>query len=171
MTVDAATLDRPPVVTASSDTAPARNGDRPVVVVGVDGSESSKAALRWAARHATAAGCRLRVVTVWEFPVAFGFPPVCPDCANLPTDADATVHAAVAEALGPAAGLVDAIEVVEGRPAAVLVARSRDADLLVVASHGHGALTGMLLGSVSQYCVQHAHCPVLVVRDQQERAA
>lgn len=77
--------------------------------------------------------------------MTFGFPPVCPDCADIPADAETTVRAAVADTLGPAAGLVDDIEVVEGKPAAILVARSGDADLLVVGSHGHGAFTRMLL--------------------------
>ena len=52
----------------------------------------------------------------------------------------------------------------EGEPAPALVRRSKDAVLLVVGSRGHGAFVGMLIGSVSQYCVTHAHCPVLVLR-------
>ena len=54
---------------------------------------------------------------------------------------------------------------VQGHPAPVLVEASRGADLLVVGSRGHGEFAGMLLGSVSQYCVTQAHCPVLVFRD------
>lgn len=54
--------------------------------------------------------------------------------------------------------------ILEGHPAQVLIEATRDADLLVVGSHGHGAFAGMLLGSVSQHRVQHAHCPVVVVR-------
>jgi nucleotide-binding universal stress UspA family protein len=55
--------------------------------------------------------------------------------------------------------------VVEGHAAAVLVERSEGADLLVVGTRGHGRFTGMLLGSVSEHCVIHARCPVLVVRE------
>ena len=55
-------------------------------------------------------------------------------------------------------------QVVRGHAGTVLTDESRDADLLVVGSRGHGTAVGMLLGSVSQYCVQHATCPVVVVR-------
>jgi nucleotide-binding universal stress UspA family protein len=51
-----------------------------------------------------------------------------------------------------------------GHPAQVLIDQSEEAGLLVVGSRGHGAFTGMMLGSVSLYCVTHAHCPVVVVR-------
>jgi nucleotide-binding universal stress UspA family protein len=54
--------------------------------------------------------------------------------------------------------------VVEGPAASVLVDESRAADLLVVGSRGHGGFTGLLLGSVSQQCAQHAECPVVIVR-------
>jgi nucleotide-binding universal stress UspA family protein len=55
-------------------------------------------------------------------------------------------------------------EVVEGPPALMLLRAAADADLLVVGSRGHGAFAGMLLGSVSEHCVHHANCPVVVIR-------
>jgi nucleotide-binding universal stress UspA family protein len=55
-------------------------------------------------------------------------------------------------------------QVIEGPPARVLIDASQNADLLVVGSRGHGAFAGMLIGSVSQHCVHHASCPVVVVR-------
>ncbi|HET9117510.1 MAG TPA: universal stress protein [Pseudonocardiaceae bacterium] len=70
----------------------------------------------------------------------------------------------VAETSGAAPSVPVRTSVVEGHPAEVLVEASRVAELLVVGSRGHGAFTGMLLGSVSQHCVQHAAGPVVVVR-------
>jgi nucleotide-binding universal stress UspA family protein len=63
--------------------------------------------------------------------------------------------------LAPSAPIVT--RVVQGHPAQVLLDAARGADLLVVGSRGHGTLAGMLLGSVSQHCVQHSPCPVVVV--------
>jgi nucleotide-binding universal stress UspA family protein len=64
--------------------------------------------------------------------------------------------------LGASAPVTRRLE--QGHPAIALVAASERAQLLVVGSRGHGAFAGMLLGSVSQHCVQHAHCPVVVIR-------
>jgi nucleotide-binding universal stress UspA family protein len=73
------------------------------------------------------------------------------------------------EALEPVAQAYPGVTVkgrtVEGHPAPVLVEASRGAELLAIGSRGHGELAGVLLGSVSEHCVTHAHCPVLVLRD------
>jgi len=73
---------------------------------------------------------------------------------------DRTLH----ETLGDTPTISVSMVVVEGHPAPVLIDQSQDADLLVVGSRGHGEFTGMLLGSVSEHCVSHAACPVVVVR-------
>jgi nucleotide-binding universal stress UspA family protein len=67
-------------------------------------------------------------------------------------------------ALGAQAPVRVIAEVVEGHPAEALINASRCAELLVVGSHGHGSFSGMLLGSVSQHCLGHAHCPVTLIR-------
>jgi nucleotide-binding universal stress UspA family protein len=141
---------------------------RELVVVGVDGSEESIAALSWAARYATAVGATLRAVAAWHFPAAAGTAPV--GVAPEPVRAEAEQHvrdsisAAIAKVLpGPAADKVET-KIAYGHPAQVLLDESSGADLLVVGHRGRGAFTGMLVGSVSTHCVTHATCPVVVVR-------
>ena len=134
------------------------------VVVGVDGSDSSVAALEWAARQAELTGAVLQVVTSWEWPTAVGWAaaPV-PDDYQPGEDAERVLQDAIAPVRAAHSGIDIRTTVVEGHPAPVLVEASRGADLLVVGSRGHGQFAGMLLGSVSEHCVGSAHCPVLVL--------
>ena len=139
------------------DTAPGR------VVVGVDGSESSKQALHWAARLAGADGSRIQAITAWDYPPSFNAPVDVnwrPD-----VDADTVLTETLDEVFGDdrPAGL-EAL-VVHGPARTVLIEASRGAALLVVGSRGHGGFAGLLLGSVSSACSEHAHCPVLVLHD------
>jgi len=133
----------------------------PRVVVGVDGSSPSISALRWAAQYARGSEAKLSVVSVWEWPLAYGYPTIPPDYAP---DVDARTFAerAVGEVDLPA----DAVEIkiVEGPIGTELVRMSHAADLLVVGSHGHGAVGSKLLGSISSYCVQHATVPIAVIK-------
>ena len=131
----------------------------PVIVVGVDGSPSSKDALRWAARYAELTGAAVHALIAWQLPEIYGYTP-----RDFEGDARQTLTRAIEDALGPGASGKLTLHVVEASPAAALIGMCRDAQLLVVGSRGHGAFTGMLLGSVSQHCVQHACCPVVVVR-------
>jgi nucleotide-binding universal stress UspA family protein len=137
------------------------------IVVGIDGSESSKNALRWAARQAELTGAELRAVEVWHVPSTFGIAPDYPD-VDLSGETRKHLEGIVAEVMHDHPEVAVRAVVAEGHPAAALVELARDADLLVVGSHGRGAFTGMLLGSVGQHCVQHAHCPVLVLRPRGE---
>jgi nucleotide-binding universal stress UspA family protein len=135
------------------------------VVVGVDGSDGSVEALRWAAAYGQATGARVQAVLAWHYPAAVGpsAPGRAPESVTAGVEAEMSEHLANAiNAAAPDASIVPVIA--NGHPAELLVNASADADLLVVGSHGHRTFTGMLLGSVSMHCVHHAHCPVVVVR-------
>ncbi|MER6629901.1 universal stress protein [Streptomyces sp. NPDC000987] len=133
------------------------------IVVGVDGSDSSRSALRWAARQAVLTGAELRPVQAWRLPPTYGMPTDYSD-ADFEGHARENLRRTVQDVLGEYPDLNVVPQVVEGHPATVLIEAARSADLLVVGSHGHGTFAGTLLGSVSQHCVHHATCPVLVVR-------
>ncbi|WP_323182998.1 universal stress protein [Streptomyces sp. NBC_00078] len=99
----------------------------------------------------------------WRLPTTYGMPVDFSD-GDFEKQARGNLRATAEQTLGEYPGIAVAPAVVGGHPAAVLTEAARDADLLVAGSHGHGAFTGMLLGSVSHHCLYHATCPVLVVR-------
>lgn len=147
--------------------------ESPVVVVGVDGSGESVDALVWALHYAASTNAGLRVVLAWERPRLVGhgqgiapLPDAEPADRRREETAADTLTAVVLEAAGanPAASIERRL--VEGPAAGVLIGEAASADLLVVGSRGHGALTNLVIGSVSTHCVQHASCPVVVVRHQ-----
>ncbi len=146
---------------------------QPPIVVGVDGSEDSKDALRWAARQARVTDTGLDVVTAWHMPVDFGTVWQMPATygksrdlseTGLAKDARTMLSATIEEVLGASPHVEVTPKLVSGHAAPVLIDASRHAALLVVGGRGYGGFAGMLLGSVSQHCVQHAACPVVVVR-------
>jgi nucleotide-binding universal stress UspA family protein len=140
-----------------------------VIVVGVDSSPEAKEALRFALEEAKLRQATLRVVHAWQFGYIGvsgieGFSPVVGgDLGELRHTAALALDATLYEVVPHPNGVEIERLVVEGAPAAVLVDESRDADLLVVGSRGHGGFAGLLLGSVSQQCAQHAACPVVIV--------
>jgi nucleotide-binding universal stress UspA family protein len=149
----------------------AKSGNR--IVVGIDGSEPSVEALRWAAQQARLTNSSLEVVMAWQVPASFGMGAssgYLPSYDGLPPfdfagTAKLTLDTAVKDAIGEPTDLqVDRI-VIEGHPAAVLIEHSIGAQLLVVGSRGHGGFEGLVFGSVSEHVAGHAHCPVTVVRD------
>lgn len=132
------------------------------VIVGVDGSDSSVQALRFAARLAPGLGAGIHAVACWDFPQIYaGYVP--PDFEAFESAAGETLADTLAKAFGPElpAGLSQ--ELVRGPAPAKLVEAGADAVMLVVGRRGHGGFMGMHLGSVSSACVSHAACPVLVV--------
>jgi nucleotide-binding universal stress UspA family protein len=138
------------------------------ILVGIDGSEFSPAALRLAGRLATALDAPLKVLTCLGYS-DFYLPERMPPGGDLdtPAELEAIARRLMEQAIERAFGqerpehLVAVVKV--GSPAKVLVEESRDAQLLVVGRRGRGGLLGQLMGSVSAACTAHAHCPVVVV--------
>ncbi|HZC51001.1 MAG TPA: universal stress protein [Mycobacterium sp.] len=133
------------------------------IVVGVDGSAPSKLALRWADYLARAmGGAQLRAVIAWHVPASYGWPSY-PAHWTPEADAERCLIDAVDEVFVGGQPLGMDLAVREGGAAKVLLEQSRGASMLIVGSRGHGGFTGLLLGSVSMACAEHAGCPVLVV--------
>ena|SRR5438270_2245957 len=135
------------------------------IVVGVDESEGARRALSWAVHEAALRGAELVVVHAWQFPAA-AYVPYVPSSsitigameemaekmlAEMEASIDMPPHVCIRHVL------------VEGPPAAKLLKEAKDAALLVVGTRGRGGFTGLLLGSVSQHCVHHAPCPVVLL--------
>jgi nucleotide-binding universal stress UspA family protein len=139
------------------------------IVVGVDGSDSSRAALHWAYEEAAHHGASLTAVSTWHPPSL----PMSPPYGAMPPEGyESEPERAARELLErltgelePQSPAVDVrISISKGNPAKVLIDMSQGADLVVVGSRGHGGFAGMLLGSVSNHVVAHAACPVVVLR-------
>lgn len=137
---------------------------QPRIVVGVDGSESAKQALRWAAHQAQLAGARLEVVTAWEVPPLYGWAGP-QDLREFRESARTALADTLDEVLGAdRGGLTVSGQVIQGNAARTLIDRSRGAHLLVVGNRGHGGFAEALLGSVGQHATHHSRCPVVVIR-------
>jgi nucleotide-binding universal stress UspA family protein len=144
------------------------------IVVGVDGSDASRDAMRWAAEEARLRSSSLVAVYAWSFipPQPIGDPgmlavPVGDLPGQLSAEEDAAraaLDAAVDDALGAEPGVEVERKLAEGDAGDVLVAESADAELLVVGSHGRSGFKAAILGSVSRHVVAHAACPVVVVK-------
>lgn len=130
-----------------------------LIVAGVDGSQCSLEALRWAARQAELTHAELHAVMTWTLPEIYSYTP-----RDFEGETRKALEGAIEQALGPEPRVPLTAQVVQGHAAGALIDASRDAQLLVVGSRGAGGFTGMLLGSVSQRCVAHAECSVVVVR-------
>ncbi len=134
----------------------------PRIVVGVDGSLSSKAALAWALDQARLTSSVLDAVIAWEYPAMSGYRfPVSVDWEDV---AKRAITEAIAAVVGSSQPADLHRHVVEGNAAQVLLNAAAGADLLVVGNRGYGGFVEALLGSTSQHCVHHATCPVVVVR-------
>jgi nucleotide-binding universal stress UspA family protein len=135
------------------------------VIVGIDGSETSLAALRWAALDAVRRAAALSVLSAYTGVISGMRPMVSPELERAQqTRAEQTVQEALATAREVGPGLAIDGRSVLGDPAGVLLEAARSASCLVVGGHGRGRLAGLLAGSVSQQVALHAQCPVAVVR-------
>uniref|UniRef100_A0ACD5Z264 Uncharacterized protein n=1 Tax=Avena sativa TaxID=4498 RepID=A0ACD5Z264_AVESA len=155
--------------------AEAEERKKVVVVVGVDDSDHSYHALEWAVRHVAAAAAEgAELVVVHGKPsassvVSFGSPAAAGDVVRI-VEADLRKRAEDvvdrARSLCVANSVHGLIEVMEGEARYVLcnAVEKHGADLLIVGSHGYGAIKRAFLGSVSDYCAHHAHCSVVIVK-------
>jgi nucleotide-binding universal stress UspA family protein len=146
------------------------------IVVGVDGSAASLEALRWAVEEARLRDARVVALHAWTFvPAApIGDPGmIAIPAGDLMGQLEAETEAAraeladsIAQALGAYPGVEVESRLTESEAGEALVAESESADLVVVGSHGRSGLRAAILGSVSRHVVDHARCPVVVVRTQ-----
>jgi nucleotide-binding universal stress UspA family protein len=141
----------------------------PGILVGLDGSGHSRKALDWAVKHAALEHTSLTVLAVHEVALSAwtGSPIVYPE--DRPEEekarqaAQEVVNQTISELSGPGPESVT-VRAVSGQAAQALIEASADADLVVVGSRGAGGFASLLTGSVSSQVVNHAACPVVVVR-------
>lgn len=149
---------------AETQVGDVRTGDGGRVVVGVDGSDAAQAALAWGLEEARLRHATLEVVSAWQYPfemasASFAVPTPAGEMRLWAEDLIEQALVAV-----EADGAVPVVRRAEYGPAVtVLMAAAHGAELLVVGTRGHSRVTGLFLGSVSQYLAVHAPCPVLVV--------
>ncbi|MUH50712.1 MAG: universal stress protein [Actinobacteria bacterium] len=137
------------------------------IVVGIDGSEGSAHALKWAVDEAKLRSAALQIVYSWQYPLYVTSEPIYippPDKEVIMQSANSTAERMIADAGVAAAGVPYTVETPQGRPGPEMVRLAADAELLVVGSRGAGSVRELLLGSVSNYCAHHATCPVVLVR-------
>lgn len=145
------------------------------IVVGVDGSPSSRLALDWAVREAEAHGNPVLAISTYFIPaIATAAPGFTFDPGNMEELADqcrAVLATEIAEAQRDHPSVQIESKAIQGPAAPILIEASGRASAVVVGSRGHGGFVGLLLGSVSQQCVTHAHCPVVVIHPHREVGA
>ena len=134
------------------------------IVVGVDGSEGGTTALHWAIEEGGRRGWPVTALLAWDY---LGQPQLDPSAPFDPAydrgKAAEYLDVLLEKVLGDASAAVGRV-VVNDRAAPALLDVAAGADLLVVGARGLGGFKGLLLGSVSRACIEHAPCPVAVVR-------
>ena len=141
------------------------------VVVGIDGSPNSEQAIAVAFEEASLRGVPLVAVHAWSdvtYEDTRGTARILTQAETLEEDEDRLLKQRLAGWQEKHPDVEIRRRLVRDRPRHVLIDESATAQLVVVGSHGRGGFTGMLLGSTSQALVQHAQCPVLVVRPERK---
>ena len=137
------------------------------IVVGVDGSEGSKTALRWALAEARLRQTSVEAVYAWSFPSAsaYAWAPAFDQetLDSFRAMAKQVLDETVSEVAGEPAGVEIKRTAIEGAPGSVLVEKGKGAELLVVGSRGLGGFRELVLGSIGHQCAHHAPCPVVIV--------
>lgn len=132
------------------------------IVVGVDGSEPSIDALRYAVKVGDALDKRVEAVAIWH-PAVSMYDVYSPEPGWSPEgEAHQMLDEAIATAFGDMVPDRLSASTWKGRTAQALIEVSTDSEMLVLGSRGHGGFAGLMLGSVSTACAAHAHCPVLI---------
>jgi nucleotide-binding universal stress UspA family protein len=137
------------------------------VVVGLDGSANSAAAVAWALDYLDrSGGGELRVVMTWNYAptlsVGYAVGGSVPPAEAMEEATEAALEELLADLTVPASVTVKKV-VHEGSAARVLINEGESADMIVLGKRGHGGFLGLLLGSVATQVVNHAPCPVVVV--------
>jgi len=146
--------------------------NRDLIVVGVDGSEGARRALRWAILEGRRTHASVQAITAWTWDGIEGSMLAATNPTLQRERAERiSAHELDAVLADTVADSPIARDVVEGHPVAVLVDAARNARLLVLGSHGHGRLHHAALGSISEECIRQAPCPVVVVPPPQHRHA
>ncbi|OAA25662.1 universal stress protein UspA-like protein [Frankia sp. EI5c] len=144
-------------------TAPETGPDRRPIVVGVDGSDASQAAVRWAAARAAARGVELRLVNGYHIDItAFGVP-ISNFYPSLRTGSEKLLADVATADLDDESTVEFSLRAVDDTATRALLRAAAEAQLLVVGTRGRGGFAELLLGSTAHQCVQHAECPVAVI--------
>lgn len=144
--------------------------DKPSIVVGADGSEHNIRALEWAIRRAKLLGADVHAIGAWEVPNTIWITPTATE-SDYQRAAAEGFDKAIAEAVlrvgTDGEGVTVETRLVQQRASKALQDAARGAVSLVIGSHGHGStFPGMHLGSTASFCVHHAPCPVVVIRQE-----
>ena len=135
------------------------------LVVGIDGSKGSVAALRWAIEEGKLRSARVLAVTSWTYPsMVFADAYFLPAADTLREEAGSVLERAITDATAGAKepDYLDRL-VSDQPPSLTLLGLSTTASLLVVGARGHGGFVGLLVGSVATQVINHAKCPVVIV--------